>query len=232
MVQAPVKAITLAEFLQLPETKPASEYSDGRIFQKPVPQGKHSVLQGEIVSNFSGTLKQGKVAYGFPELRCTFGGRSVVPDVVVLLWANIPLDEDGEVANGVNRVPDWVVEILSPQQSPTQVVKNISMRKKVRSSHNCTMVKAGVRAAAFPGSATKRSRNSLRCCTPHGSTLMQHLSNQRYYLSSSPIPPSQSVPNSDLCTRLSTSNSPPPSASVTNSPPAFASANTAMANMN
>lgn len=125
MVQAPVKAITLAEFLQLPETKPASEYIDGRISQKPMPQGKHSTLQGEIVSNFSGTLKQGKVAYAFPELRCTVGGRSIVPDVVVLLWSNIPLDEDGEIANEINQSPDWVIEILSPQQSPTKVVKNI-----------------------------------------------------------------------------------------------------------
>ena len=125
MVQAPVKAITLVEFLQLPETKPASEYIDGRVSQKPMPQGKHSVLQGEIVSNFSGALKQGKVAYAFPELRCTFGGRSIIPDVVVLLWANIPLDEDGEVANEINQAPDWVIEILSPQQSPTKVVKNI-----------------------------------------------------------------------------------------------------------
>lgn len=125
MVQAPIKAITLAEFLQLPETKPSSEYIDGRICQKPMPQGKHSVLQGEIVSNFSGALKRGKAAYAFPELRCTFGGRSIIPDVVVLLWGNIPLDEDGEVANEINQSPDWVIEILSPQQSPTKVVKNI-----------------------------------------------------------------------------------------------------------
>ena len=35
---------TLEEFLQLPETKPASEYIDGKIYQKPMPQGKHSTL--------------------------------------------------------------------------------------------------------------------------------------------------------------------------------------------
>jgi Uma2 family endonuclease len=39
------KPITLAEFLQFPETKPANEFIDGQIYQKPMPQGKHSTLQ-------------------------------------------------------------------------------------------------------------------------------------------------------------------------------------------
>ncbi len=38
MVQAPSKTLTLAEFLQLPETKPASEYIDGQIIQKQEPE--------------------------------------------------------------------------------------------------------------------------------------------------------------------------------------------------
>ncbi len=36
MVQSPPKPITLEEFLQLPETKPASEYFDGQIIPKPI----------------------------------------------------------------------------------------------------------------------------------------------------------------------------------------------------
>ena len=42
MVQAPPKPITLEDFLAQPETKPASEYLDGKISQKPMPQGEHS----------------------------------------------------------------------------------------------------------------------------------------------------------------------------------------------
>jgi len=38
----------LDEFLKLPETEPASEFLEGEIIQKPMPQGEHSVLQGEI----------------------------------------------------------------------------------------------------------------------------------------------------------------------------------------
>ncbi|MBC1270530.1 Uma2 family endonuclease, partial [Trichormus variabilis FSR] len=42
MIKTPTRRISLEEFLQLPETKPVSEYIDGEIIQKPMPQGKHS----------------------------------------------------------------------------------------------------------------------------------------------------------------------------------------------
>lgn len=125
MIQAPSKTLTLAEFLQLPETKPVSEYIDGQIIQKPMPQGKHSVIQGELVPAINGVLKRKRIARAFPELRCTFGGRSTVPDVAVFLWDRIPRDENGEVANTFSAPPDWTIEILSPDQSQTRVTKNI-----------------------------------------------------------------------------------------------------------
>ncbi|MBE9220623.1 retron system putative HNH endonuclease, partial [Dolichospermum flos-aquae] len=43
MVQVIQKALTLDEFLQLSETKPASEYIDGQIIQKPIPQGNYHI---------------------------------------------------------------------------------------------------------------------------------------------------------------------------------------------
>lgn len=125
MVQAPYKILALAEFLKLPETKPASEYIDGKIIQKPMPQGKHSVIQGEFVLAINSTLKPKRIARAFPELRCTFGHRSTVPDVVVLSWSRIPRDENGEVANTFPIAPDWTIEILSPAQNQTKVTKNI-----------------------------------------------------------------------------------------------------------
>lgn len=125
MVRTPSKTLTLAEFLQLPETKPAKEYIDGQVIQKPMPQGKHSAIQGELVSTINGVVKSKRVARAFPELRCTFGGRSTVPDVAVFLWSRIPRDESGEVANTFPIAPDWTIEILSPDQSQTKVTKNI-----------------------------------------------------------------------------------------------------------
>lgn len=125
MVQVSTKPLTLAEFLQLPETKPASEYINGQIIQKPMPRGKHSTIQGELVTTVNAVVKPQHIAWAFPELRCTFGGRSVVPDVAVFTWKRIPLDEEGDIANVFFAHPDWTIEILSPEQSQTKVINNI-----------------------------------------------------------------------------------------------------------
>ena len=123
-IQSPSK-ISLEEFLLLPETKPASEYVDGKIYQKYRPQGKHSTLQFEFPSVINRVGKPQKLAYAFPELRCTFGGRSLVPDIAVFEWSRIPLNANGEIENRFELVPDWTIEILSPEQNPTRVINNI-----------------------------------------------------------------------------------------------------------
>lgn len=125
MVQTPSKPLTLEEFLQLPETKPASEFINGQIIQKPMPQGKHSVIQTDFAPVINGVLKTKKIARAFSELRCTFSGRSIVPDISVFLWERIPRDENGKVGNQFNAPPDWIIEILSPDQSQTKVTKKI-----------------------------------------------------------------------------------------------------------
>ncbi len=125
MVQAPRKPITLEEFLALPETKPASEFIGGQIIQKPMPQGKHSTIQLDLGGDINHALKRQRIARAYSELRCTFGGRSIVPDLSVFLWGNIPRDEAGNVENQFAIAPDWTIEILSPGQSQTKVVLNI-----------------------------------------------------------------------------------------------------------
>ena len=124
MVQATTK-ITLNEFLKLPETKPSSEYINGQVIQKPMPQGKHSKLQSELITAINGVTKPQKIALAFPELRCTFGGRSIVPDVTLFAWSRISVDEDGDIANVFTIAPDWTIEILSPDQNQTKVTGNI-----------------------------------------------------------------------------------------------------------
>jgi Uma2 family endonuclease len=134
MVQTPVRQITLEEFLALPDTKPASEYIDGEIIQKPMPQGQHSVIQSYLLFEFILAWKGKNIAQAFPELRCSFGGRAIVPDVVVFEDAKIPYDENGDIANVFSMSPDWTIcilqryanEILSPEQSTTRVLKNIN----------------------------------------------------------------------------------------------------------
>ena len=123
-IQSPSK-ISLEEFLLLPETKPASEYVDGQIYQKDMPQGKHSTLQTRFGNRINQVGEPQKLAFAFSELRCTFGGRSLVPDIAVFEWSRILLNAKGEIENRFEIVPDWTIEILSPDQNPTRVINNI-----------------------------------------------------------------------------------------------------------
>ena len=125
MVTTPSKSVALSKFLAMPETKPASEYIDGKIIQKPIPKGKHSTIKTELSSVINVALKPQKMARAFTELRCTFGGRSTVPDITVFTWNRIPRDENGEISDLFQAAPDWTIEILSPDQSHTRVTKNI-----------------------------------------------------------------------------------------------------------
>jgi Uma2 family endonuclease len=126
MVQTSSKPITLEEFLALPETKPASEYINGQVIQKPMPKGRHSIIQTELSAAINAALRQKGIATGFTELRCTFGDRSIVPDIAVFENARIPRTESGDIGDIFTAAPDWTIEILSPDRSPTKVLKNIS----------------------------------------------------------------------------------------------------------
>jgi Uma2 family endonuclease len=112
------KALTLEEFLRLPEEKPALEYEDGRITQKVSPRLPHAALQFEIASLFNQALRPTRTARAFTELRTTFTGRSRVPDVSVYHWDRIPRDDTGALAfDNVMIPPDVAIEIRSPEQT-------------------------------------------------------------------------------------------------------------------
>jgi Uma2 family endonuclease len=125
MTVAKPASLTLEEFLKLPETKPASEYIDGEVIQKPMPKTRHSRLQGKLIDAINGVTEAKQIAYAFPELRCTFGGRSMIPDIAVFRWQNIELDENEEPLDNVLVAPNWIIEILSPDQSSNRVTGNI-----------------------------------------------------------------------------------------------------------
>lgn len=123
MTQAITKTqISLEDFLAMPETKPASEYINGQIVQKPMPKGKHSLLQESLIAAINQVAKAEQIALALPALRCVFGGRAIVPDIAVFVWSRVPFTEDGEVADDFPLSPDWAVEILSPEQSPTKPI--------------------------------------------------------------------------------------------------------------
>jgi len=119
------KKLTLAVLGTLPETKPASDYINGQIYQKPMPQGQYSALQSEIVTAINLIGKPQKVAYAFPELRCNFDNISIVPDIAVMRWETIPFLPNKRIANKILVPPDWIIEVLSPDQSPIKVMNKI-----------------------------------------------------------------------------------------------------------
>ncbi len=91
------KMISLEEFLRMPEIDehPYLEYIDGRIEAKVSPQKKHGRLEKRLMIHIDAFSEPQQLGETFPELRCTFAGRSIIPDVVFLLDEHIETDERG-----------------------------------------------------------------------------------------------------------------------------------------
>jgi Uma2 family endonuclease len=117
------RSLTLEQFLELPEEKPALEYFEGEVTQKVSPKGRHSGLQSALVELIQHFAKPLKLARAFTELRTTYGGASTVPDVSVYRWERIPRNERGQVADDFVEPPDITIEIVSPSQSVTGLVR-------------------------------------------------------------------------------------------------------------
>ena len=125
MTTTVAKIITIEEFLKLGfiDESPAWEYINSEVIQKPMGGGKHSLLQKKLVAVIDTATSDYEA---FPEMRCSCGNRSVVPDVLVIATDQIPLDESGDIiSSGISFAPIWVIEILSPSQSQTKVTGNI-----------------------------------------------------------------------------------------------------------
>jgi len=124
MTTSLTQVLTLEEFLKLPclEDSPAWEYVDRIAIQKPIPKTRHSILQKRLVAEIDGSTA---VYTALPELRCTFASRSIVPDISVIAWDRINLSETGEPEDDFTKAPDWIIEILSPDQKASRVIDNI-----------------------------------------------------------------------------------------------------------
>ena len=125
MIVTAIRPVTIEEFLQLPETEPASEFINGQIIQKAMPQGEHSQLQIDLCETINQIAKPQKIAKAFPELRGVFGGLAIVPDIAVFRWERIPRVSSGRIANRFEIYPDWAIEILSPDQKYKQVLAKL-----------------------------------------------------------------------------------------------------------
>ena len=112
------EALTLEEFLRISDidVKPYKEFIDGRIEVKMSPMMKHSVIQGSLVAHLNRFGEADRVGMAFSELRRTFAGRSILPDVSFLVEDHIDVDERGEYIDIVLIPPDLHVEVVSPDR--------------------------------------------------------------------------------------------------------------------
>lgn len=110
---------TLAEFLSQPniEASPAWELINGGAIQKPMPTLFHSRLQRNLVNYINFHTQRFEAVQ---ELRCIVPPFSPVPDISVVLRDRLP-QEDGPL----NGAPDWLIEILSPDQSTLNLQNKI-----------------------------------------------------------------------------------------------------------
>jgi Uma2 family endonuclease len=109
--------MSLAHFLELSETEPASEYINGRILLRPASGLKHSRIQCRLSAEIDGWGNETNEGEPLLELRCTFSGRSLVFDVAYFRSDRIAFDPNDTVLNDVFLAPDLAIEILSPEQS-------------------------------------------------------------------------------------------------------------------
>jgi Uma2 family endonuclease len=130
--------MTLEEFLRLPERKPALEYDNGVVTQKVSPKGRHSALQSSLVEVFNRRIRPGKLGRAFTELRATYANLSRVPDIAVYRWDRIPRDAAGEIVDDFFEPPDIAVEIRSPGQRMTAIMRRLR-----------SFVETGARAAVL-----------------------------------------------------------------------------------
>jgi Uma2 family endonuclease len=111
---ATTSGLTLEQFLSREETKPASEYACGAVFQKPMPDGPHAAIQLFLGVMLYPFLARTGLGRAFTELRCVFGPpgrqRAYVPDFVYVAQSKLPIPRHLQAA------PDLAVEILSPDQ--------------------------------------------------------------------------------------------------------------------
>jgi Uma2 family endonuclease len=117
------RRLTLEQFLELPEEKPALEYAGGVVTRKMSPQSQHGRLQARFIVVFELSPDAGQRLWVFTETRVTFAGASFVPDAIVVARDRIPRDRRGRPENRFRFAPDIAVEIRSPGQSLAEQIE-------------------------------------------------------------------------------------------------------------
>jgi len=113
----------------LPETKPATEWVNGRALQKVSPQRRHALAQSVFIASlYAWAIREGSGRVGIEwEFRIAPPGevrRPLVPDVAYLSYNRVAYTSENDA--DIPRVaPDVVVEVLSPGDRPADVEEKV-----------------------------------------------------------------------------------------------------------
>jgi len=118
--------LTVEEFLALPDTEPGSEYIDGEVVQKAMPNVAHMIIQQLLALVVGLYVQRNRLGITGPEGRCVFGPpgaeRGCLPDFLFVASAYLAgIDPRGPI----RRAPDLAVEILSPDDRMSEVMKKL-----------------------------------------------------------------------------------------------------------
>ena len=116
---------TLAEFLTWPETDPPCEYLDGAVVQKPPLQARERWLRSDLATLLYGWARASRQGAVASEMRCTFGGRSYVPDVVYFSPERLAAGQPA--ADQLGRgAPDFAIEVCPDAVDPAWVGEKLA----------------------------------------------------------------------------------------------------------
>jgi Uma2 family endonuclease len=119
--------LSVEAFLCLPETEPYSELIGGAVVQKPMPSLSHSTLTSELIrllGNYLVGSGEGRVVN---ELRHADRADEWVflPDISVTMHGRWPAPP-AEMHGPVEVMPDFAIEVLSPDDQPGRVAQKIA----------------------------------------------------------------------------------------------------------
>lgn len=123
-----VERLTLDEFLALPETEPPSEFACGRMIAKPMPSYIHARIAALLVIRIGVFLERNPIASVVTDARHANRreARAYLPDVGVILTANLPVTRR-EFREGPLEVrPDIAIEIVSPGDRPGRIADKLA----------------------------------------------------------------------------------------------------------
>lgn len=120
--------MTLDEFLQLPETEPASEFICGEVVQKAMPGFDHGLLASFLSFLFERYFQGKREGFVVVEVRHAERdeSRAYLPDVSVVSIKNAPTDRRTRSRGPIESPPDIAIEILSPDDRPSRVSEKLT----------------------------------------------------------------------------------------------------------